>query len=385
MVEKAEEVKGEAPEETLATPGVIDKYQSAGKIANAALENLLKKCVPGARIVTLCQGADAELEAELAKVYNKKKMEKGIAFPTCISVNEVCGHFSPLKDDETVLKEGDVAKIELGVHIDGYIGLVAHTIVVAADAAKPVADERKSDAILAAYNALQASLRLLKPGSKNSEVTATIAKIAETYKVNPIEGVLSHELKKHLIDGNVAIINKETFDQKVEESEFQVNQVFALDIIVSTGEGKPKESEIRPTVYKRALENNYTLKTKNARTFFNELTEKYPTLCFTLRAFTDEIGAKVGVKECLEHNLLNPYPVVVEKVGDVVAQFTATVLILKGGTVCTTGLPVDVAHYQTKNTISDKAIQELLTASMDKKDQKKQRKAKTEGDEPKKA
>ncbi len=53
--------------------------------------------------------------------------------------------------------------------------------------------------------------------------------------------MLSHELKKHLIDGNNVIINKETFDQKVEERDFQVNEVFALDVIVTTGEGKPKE------------------------------------------------------------------------------------------------------------------------------------------------
>jgi methionine aminopeptidase len=30
-----------------------------------------------------------------------KKIEKGIAFPTCISVNEILGHFSPLKGDAT--------------------------------------------------------------------------------------------------------------------------------------------------------------------------------------------------------------------------------------------------------------------------------------------
>lgn len=50
-----------------------------------------------------------------------KKIEKGIAFPTCISVNNVCGHYSPLKDESSTLNNGDLAKIDLGVHIDGYI------------------------------------------------------------------------------------------------------------------------------------------------------------------------------------------------------------------------------------------------------------------------
>lgn len=60
----------------------------------------------------------------------------------------------------------------------------------------------------------------MKPGSKNDDVTQTINKVCESYKVNPVEGVLSHELKKHLIDGNNVIINKETFDQKADEHEF---------------------------------------------------------------------------------------------------------------------------------------------------------------------
>lgn len=45
-------------------------------------------------------------------------MEKGIAFPTCISINDVCGHYSPLISDANdkeaeagLLKEGDVVKM----------------------------------------------------------------------------------------------------------------------------------------------------------------------------------------------------------------------------------------------------------------------------------
>jgi len=53
-----------------------------------------------------------------------------------------------------------------------------------------------------------------------------------------------------------------------------VNEVYVLDVIVSTGAGIPKESERRITVYKRAIENTYTLKSKTGRTFFAELNKK---------------------------------------------------------------------------------------------------------------
>jgi len=41
----------------------------------------------------------------------KKKIERGVAFPTCISVNNVVSHFSPLASDESVLEEGDMVKM----------------------------------------------------------------------------------------------------------------------------------------------------------------------------------------------------------------------------------------------------------------------------------
>jgi methionine aminopeptidase len=85
-------------------------------------------------------------------------------------------------------------------------------------------------------------------------VTEIIAKICEEYEVTPMEGVLSHKMKKHLIDGNDVIISKETADQKVEEYEFISGDVFGLDIFVSSGEGKPREGDYRTTVYKRELD-----------------------------------------------------------------------------------------------------------------------------------
>lgn len=140
-------------------------------------------------------------------------------------------------------------------------------------------------------------------------------------------------MSKFFLDGNNSIINKETFDQKVEEYEFKVNDVFVLDVFVSSGEGKPKESELRTTVYKRDINRNYVLKTKAARTFFNDVIGKYPVLAFSQRSFEDEITAKIGVKECMEHELLTPYPVMIEKNDDCVAHFKYTVLMTNASTI----------------------------------------------------
>jgi methionine aminopeptidase len=101
------------------------------------------------------------------------------------------------------------------VHVDGFLGLAAHTIVVQSDKTAPVTGKR-ADVILAAYKAAQAALRVIKPGKLNNEVTEVIQKVADAYQVTPLEGVVSHEVKKHLIDGNKVILNRETFEQRVE-------------------------------------------------------------------------------------------------------------------------------------------------------------------------
>jgi len=357
-------------DETLATPGVLDKYQAAGKIANEVLKKILAKVKAGANVVELCEFGDKEIESEVAKVYAKKKMEKGIAFPTCISVNEIAGHYSPLRSEPAELEDGDLVKVDLGVHIDGFIALAAHTTVISAGAV----EGRKADVTLAAYNALQAALRTIKPGASNYDVTDVIAKVTESFNCQPVEGVLSHELKKHLLDGNTTIINKATFDQKVEEHEFQLLEVFGLDVIVSTGEGKTKETEFRSTVFKRAIERTYTLKLKAARAFFAEAVEKYPTMAFTLRSFEDETSAKLGISEAYKHDLFHPYPVLTEKTGEFVAQFKYTVAILKNGILVLSGLPLETEKFKSEHKITDEAIVKLLAESLDKKDQKKAKK-----------
>ena len=85
------------------------------------------------------------------------------------------------------------------------------------------------------------------------------------------------------------VLNKPTAEQGVDEMSFVENEVYAIDILVSTGEGKPKIlDEKETTVYKRALDREYQLKMKTSRALFSEINRKYPALPFTLRAIEDQ-------------------------------------------------------------------------------------------------
>lgn len=307
------------------------------------------------------------MDEELRKVFNNKKtkkMERGIAFPTCVSVNHIFGHYSPMQDESTKLEEGDIAKIDLGCHLDGFVAQAAHTIIVSADSNSKATD-RKADAVLGAYNAFLAAQRAIKVGGTNASVTETIAKVCAEYGVNPVEGVLSHKMKKHLIDGNDVIINKETPEQRVEEFEFMPGDVIGLDIFVSTGEGKPKEGEFRTTVFKRELDTQYNLKSKSARSFFTEVNKKYPTLPFSIRSFQEAVAAKVGVMECLQHDLLNAYPVLVEKQGETVAQFKCTIVVQgKSTVVLAQGPALNQARFETEKRIQDEGLRSLIAGEL---------------------
>ena len=63
------------------------------------------------------------------------------------------------------LQDGDMVKIDLGAHIDGFIAVVAHTVVVGSSKDNKVKG-RAADAIMAAHLASEAALRLVKPGNE---------------------------------------------------------------------------------------------------------------------------------------------------------------------------------------------------------------------------
>merc|ERR1719213_962588 len=142
---------------------------------------------------------------------------------------------------------------------------------------------------------------------------------------------------------------------------------------MSTGEGKGREAELRSTVFKRAVETTYLLKTQKARQFISEVNRRFPALPFTLRAIEDEQVARVGVSEAKRHELLEEYPVLKEKDKEIVAQFKFTALLLPGGTKKITGLPLGKLETQLApaNSVEDPELKKLLASSANPKKKKK--------------
>lgn len=363
---------GEDKSPDCSSPEVVTKYQLAAGIANKVLQEVMCRCQAGAVLVELCEFGDRLIETECSKLYKKGDIPKGIAFPTCVSVNEIAGHFSPLSEDRTVLANGDLVKIDVGVHVHGFVSTAAHSIVIGGG---PLSG-RIADVMMAAWTAAEGVLRLMKPGTKNTEVSRVIQKAAESFNCNPLEGVLSHEVRQFVIDHENCIIGKENAEQKVEEFEFAPNTAFSLDIVMTTGDGKCTDRENMCTVFKRSLDNHYNLKMKASRFLLSQINKRYPTFPFTLRALEGQ-RAKLGIAECRNHDLVQPYPVLSCKKGELVAQFKFTCLLLPTGTLKITGLPLDVSQINSEHSVEDEELKNLLATRFGKRKKKKKKKKKT--------
>lgn len=215
---------------------------------------------------------------------------------------------------------------------------------------------------------------------------------------------------------------QETVDQKVNEWTFEPAQVFCIDVVMSTGEGKTRRVEARTTVFKRAVEETYSLKRKSSRTVFSTINQRFPALPFTLRAL-DETTGRAGIKELVDHNLVYSYPVLYEEKGEcacacecaprtvaivvrllcdyrkrwgglvvlcsdvrfvcccaaeaLVAQFKATALLMPSGniTVIAQGA-FDAASFQCDVEVQDEELKTLLAKNIAQKKRKRNKKKK---------
>jgi len=369
---------GEEKTEDCSNADVVTKYRKAGEIANAALQLVMSKCKPGAKIVELCEAGDKFVEDQCAKIYNHKKTSKGIGFPMCVSPNTMIGHFSPLQDEKAEIKAGDMLKLDVGCNVDGYVAVVATTVVVAENGFAKGITGRQADVLMATHVAADCASRMLKAGAKGSEIAAAINTVAESFGCTPVLGVCSHNVTRNALDGEKTIIPKYDEGQKPDECEVELHEVFVIDIVMTTGEGKPKEVSERTTVYMRAPNTTYALKMKASRFVLGQVQEKHPYFPFSLRAFaTGEGGAKnkMGIKECVDHGILTPYPVLEEKRDQFVSHVKLTVLVMPNGPLRITGVPMNVEEFKTERKVTDEELLKLMSASVKKKKKNKKKRA----------
>lgn len=222
----------EPDKDSIVANGVMDKYKSAGVIVDYVTDELMKMIKPHANIAELCAHGDELIESEVKKVFLKDKL-KGIAFPTNVSVNELIENYSPLKTAEAHhIKKGDLVKVSLGVHIDGFVVEGGYTLVCSEGES---IEGKKADVTHAAYYALQTALRTLTPEHSNLETSDIMSRTAAVYHCSIVPTARSYLQKRNTLEAEYFVPSLN--DIRHGESphyRYENHDVYTLNVLVSS-------------------------------------------------------------------------------------------------------------------------------------------------------
>ncbi len=285
----------------------LNKYLEAGKIAAQSLEYgkaLIKK---NAKVIDVLD----KIEEKIHFLGGKP------AFPAQISLNHLAAHFCPEADDQMVFGD-DVICLDVGVHVDGYIGDNALTIDLSGKHEKLVNASRE---------ALNNALKIIKVGTSVGEIGRTIQETIQGYGFAPIKNLSGHGLAKFEQHTSPSIPN---YDTK-ETIGLEKGIAFAVEPFASTGAGLVQDAGIA-TVF--SFIQKKPVRSPFARETLKEI-EKFDGLPFTTRWLTRTLGAKAkfGLRELEQAGVIHGYPPLADQRKGMVSQAEHTVVIDDDGNV----------------------------------------------------
>ncbi len=281
----------------------IEKYIEAGKIAKKAIELSKKIVKPDASIIETAQ----KIESEITKNNGQ------IAFPTNISINDIAAHDTAFPNDTRTFKDDDIIKIDIGVHIDGYIADTATTISF---------NNNKADMLKASRKALENAIKITRPGTNIGSIGKTIQETIESYGYKPVSNLSGHYLGQYLIHTGTSIPNIKTdTDATLKEGDAIAIEPFATD-----GAGAIRDGS-RAAIY-RFIQNK-PVRLQAARKLLTFAQKNYSTLPFAARWIKDPKGFMLdaALKQLVQAGALHEYPVLKEIGAGTVTQAEHTILI----------------------------------------------------------
>jgi methionyl aminopeptidase len=260
---------------------------------------------------------------EIAEKIENKIIELGgePAFPTNLSINEIAAHYTPSYDDNS--KAFGLLKVDLGVHIDGWIADTAFSVDLEGD------DENKR-LIFASEQALENVFKSLNFESSPKEIGKIIQETVEKLGFFSVVNLTGHSIEQFELHSGITIPNVNAgSSKKLEEG------LFAVEPFVTTGQGR---------VYEGSPSGIYSIisfknpRSPLAREVLEFIGEKYSTIPFCSRWVVKEIGVKalIALKELERSGIIHQYPQLIEKSLKKVAQSENTFLVKKDSVKITT-------------------------------------------------
>src|SRR6476661_4247151 len=284
----------------------LDCYQQAGKIAAEVRENARRKYYVGSTLYQICESIESEVRIRGAAP----------AFPVNVSLNDIPAHYTAEPNDQIVVNDDDVLKIDIGVHVQGYV----------ADTAVTICDERKYEALVkSAETALSEAVRIAKANAKASDIGKVIESSISKQGFKPIQNLSGHSLEQYTIHAGRSIPNIWTIG-----SSFNLvsNQAYAIEPFVTTKEGQG-------VVYEGAIRNIFSIasrkpnKDKEVDEFLDYVWNRFKTLPFALRWLMDKYEEKKArslTEISIKKRNVHAYPILVEGNRKIVAQAEHTII-----------------------------------------------------------
>lgn len=148
--------------------------------------------------------------------------------------------------------------------------------------------------------------------------------------------------------------------QRPDASKLEEGDVFAVDVSVTTGkDGKTKTDDSATTIYKKTG-STYLLKMATSRKVFSEIQKRAGAFPFQLGLLEDsERGRSMGVRECVNHNLITSFEVSYDGTpGAVTTQFFFTAIVSAKGAIRVTPAP---SWYSADVVKSEKEVKDEVS------------------------
>jgi len=286
---------------------IFEKYRDAGVLAAKILRSSAQGIRIGASYLELVESIEAQVREEGA----------ALAFPLNLSLNEDAAHDTASPGDVRVFAKGDVAKLDLGVQIDGYIADTATTIDLGSN----------SLLLEASGQALDAAIKVIRPGATAGDLGAAIQKEIECRGYRPISNLTGHGLDRYILHRSPTIPNVGIHGGVVLDE----GMVFAIEPFATTGSGHVGE-KTRKEIYSHVSQK--PVRIPAARTILSKIKDRQG-LPFA-RRWLDEKKLDITLPALVRSQVLHVYPVLSDIPGSLVSQHEHTVIVTSDGCIVTT-------------------------------------------------
>lgn len=293
----------------------LEKWREAAAIAAHTRDYVASMMEPGRKVIDLALAGHKRLE----------ELGGTAAFPLQISRNHIAAHYCPFIGDPTVLEEGDVVKVDCGVHIDGFVADTAVTVDLSADG-------RHEPLLAASRAALEKAIEVAGPGVEVVEIGREVERVIKGRGFEPVRNLTGHGVGRYIIHRAPQIPNV-----PVGRGTLKSGTCVAIEPFATTGSGVVHEAG-DPHVF-MAKPNSKKIRGTDAQVL--QAVRDFGGLPFGSRDLVQRFPYAT-VAETLNSmaraNQLVVFPPLVEKKGTLVAQFEHTLRIHDDGVeVLTTG------------------------------------------------